>query len=68
MDAPLVRSFVVGTPLYQDLPESLKEIKVAAELDLKAFNPNWEIGYLTLKRPTDAAEIATKTGGYVDTI
>ncbi|MCU0712749.1 MAG: hypothetical protein MUC43_11865 [Pirellula sp.] len=68
VDAPLVRSFVVGTPLYQDLPESLKEVKIAAELDLKAFNPNWEIGYLTLKQPTDAATLSTKTGGYVDLI
>lgn len=68
VDAPLVRSFVVGTPLYQDLPEALKEVKIAAELDFKAFNPNWEIGYLTLKKSADAADLSAATGGYIDTI
>ena len=68
VDAPSVRSFVAGTPLHQDLPESLKEVKIAADLDLKAFSPNWEIGYLTLKKSADAAALSSTTGGYVDSI
>lgn len=68
IDAPSVRSFVTGTPLHQDLPESLKEVKIAADLDLKAFSPNWEIGYLTLKESADSATLSSITGGYEDSI
>lgn len=68
VDATSVRSFVSGTPLHQDLPESLKEVKIVADLDLKAFSPNWEIGYLKLKKSTDAMELSSTTGGYIDSI
>jgi hypothetical protein len=68
VDAPSVRSFVAGTPLYQDLPDSLREVKLVADLDLKAFSPNWEIGYLKLKKSTDAAELSSTIGGYIDSI
>jgi hypothetical protein len=68
VDAPSVRSFVVGTPLHKDLPESVGEVRIAADLDLKTFRPNWEIGYVSLTKMTDASGIATKLGGYVDSI
>ncbi|MCU0721027.1 MAG: hypothetical protein MUC83_15055 [Pirellula sp.] len=68
VDGPTVRNFVEGTPLHQDLPESLNDIKIVADLDLKAFSPNWEIGYLTLNKSTDATVLANTTGGYVDSI
>ena len=68
VDTPSVRSFVVGTPLHNDLPEAVGDVRIAADLDLKTFRPNWEIGYVSLTKLTEASNIATKLGGYVDSI
>ena len=68
VDSKSVRSFVVGTPLHKDLPEAIGEVRIAADLDLKTFRPNWEIGYVSLTKLTEASNIATTLGGYVDSI
>jgi hypothetical protein len=68
VDVPSVRSFVQGTPLFNDLNEMITEVRIAAELNLKSMQPNWEIGYVGLKGVTESNLLAKKVGGYVDSI
>ena len=54
--------------LQADLPDRLKEVRIATDLNLKSLEPAWEIGYLTLKGSANAEVIAKSVKGYVDTI
>jgi len=67
-DAKSVREFTKGTPLHDDLPESLGEIQIAGNLDLKTLETTWEIGYASFPSLPEANWIAKGVGGYVDTI
>jgi hypothetical protein len=67
-DAPSVREFTKGTPLHDDLSEKLGEVRIAAGLDLKTLEPNWEIGYVTVANLPDANWLAKAVGGYADSI
>ena len=67
-DVPSLRSLTNGKLVQSDLPESLGEVRIAAELNLKLLQPAWEIGYVTLKGAKSAELIAKSINGYVDSI
>ena len=52
-DLVALRKLTLGSPLQADLPSNVTRVRIAAELDLEALQPDWEIGYAALdKMPT----------------
>ena len=68
MDVPTVREFTKGSPIASDLSDKIGEVRIASNLDLRVLEPNWEIGYISLKGLSDPEGVAKSIGGYVDTI
>ncbi len=68
VDVPTVREFTKGSPISADLSDKIGEVRIASELDLRALEPIWEIGYISVKGLSNPEGIAKSIGGYVDTI
>ncbi|MFY7874288.1 MAG: hypothetical protein ACOVQM_02505, partial [Pirellula sp.] len=54
MDAPSIKSFVAGTPVADDIPDGLREARLAGEFELKSLNMLWQVGSVSLKQSLDA--------------
>ena len=67
-DMVALRKLTLGSPLHEDLPGNVVRVRIAAELDLESFQPDWEIGYAAVERTSTAESIAQREGGYVDTV
>jgi hypothetical protein len=67
-DMVALRKLTLGTPLHEDLPGNVLRVRIAAELDLKSFQPEWEIGYAAVEKMATAESLAQREGGYVDTL
>lgn len=68
MDAPSIKSFVAGTPVADDIPDGLREVRLAGEFELKSLNMLWQVGSVSLKQSLDATRLAKMLNGYVETI
>ncbi len=68
VDVPAVRTLTKGSLMEVDLSESIGEVRIAADLNLKLLEPLWEIGYITVTGLPDTPAIAKSVDGYVDTI
>jgi hypothetical protein len=67
-DMVALRKLTLGSPLHEDLPGNVVRVRIAAELDLESFQPDWEIGYAAVEKTSTAESIAQREGGYVDTL
>lgn len=67
-DLVALRKLTLGSPLHEDLPGNVVRVRIAAELDLESFQPDWEIGYAAVEKTSTAESIAQREGGYVDTL
>jgi len=67
-DLVALRKLTLGSPLQADLPSNVTRVRIAAELDLEALQPDWEIGYAALEKMPTAEAIAQREAGYVDTL
>lgn len=67
-DLVALRKLTLGTPLHEDLPGNVSRVRIAAELDLESFQPEWEIGYAVVEKMATAEVLAQREGGYVDTL
>lgn len=67
-DMVALRKLTLGSPLHEDLPGNVLRVRIAAELDFKSFQPDWEIGYAAVEKIATAESIAQREGGYVDTL
>jgi hypothetical protein len=67
-DMVALRKLTLGSPLHEDLPGNVVRVRIAAELDLESFQPDWEIGYAAVEKTSTAESIALREGGYVDTL
>ncbi len=67
-DMVALRKLTLGSPLHEDLPGNVVRVRIAAELDLESFQPDWEIGYAAVEKTSTAESIAQREGGYVDTV
>jgi len=67
-DMVALRKLTLGSPLHEDLPGNVVRVRIAAELDLGSFQPDWEIGYAAVEKTSTAESIAQREGGYVDTV
>ena len=67
-DMVALRKLTLGSPLHEDLPGNVLRVRIAAELDLESFQPDWEIGYAAVEKTSTAESIALREGGYVDTL
>lgn len=67
-DLVALRKLTLGSPLQSDLPNNVTRVRIAAELDLEALQPDWEIGYAALEKMPTAEVIAQREAGYVDTM
>jgi hypothetical protein len=67
-DLVALRKLTLGSPLQADLPSNVSRVRIAAELDLEALQPDWEIGYAALDKMPTAEAIAQREAGYVDTL
>lgn len=67
-DFNAIRKLSSGTPLEMDLPSGVQRVRIAAEINLAALQPEWEIGYAALERMPTAEVIAQRMAGYVDAI
>ena len=67
-DVSSLRSLTAGSMLQADLPDSMGEVRIAADLDLKSFESSWEIGYVTVAGWKNGAALAKTVKGYVDSI
>jgi hypothetical protein len=67
-DMVALRKLTLGSPLHEDLPGNVVRVRIAAELDLESFQPDWEIGYAAVEKSSTAESIAQREGGYVDTL
>lgn len=65
-DLVALRKLTLGTPLHEDLPGNVSRVRIAAELDLESFQPEWEIGYAAVEKMATAENLAQREGGYVD--
>ncbi len=68
VDVPAIRKLTPGTLLQADLSDSMGEIRIASDLNLKTFEPLWEIGYVRVANLPDAESLAKSMEGYVDSI
>ncbi len=68
LDLVSLRKLTFGTPMEMDLPSRLDRIRIAADLDLGRLQPNWEIGYGTMKQLPGSDVIADAMGGYVEKV
>ncbi len=67
-DLVALRKLTLGSPLQADLPSNVTRVRIAAELDLEALQPDWEIGYAALDKMPTAEVLAQREAGYVDTL
>ncbi|MFN9346872.1 MAG: hypothetical protein ACK6DQ_09765 [Planctomycetota bacterium] len=67
-DMVALKKLTLGTPLHEDLPGNVLRVRIAAELDLKSFQPEWEIGYAAVEKMATVEALAQREGGYVDTL
>jgi hypothetical protein len=57
-DMVALRKLTLGSPLHEDLPGNVVRVRIAAELDLESFQPDWEIGYAAVEKTSTAESIA----------
>ena len=67
-DLVALRKLTLGTPLHEDLPGNVLRVRIASELDLKALQPEWEIGYAAVEKMATPEALAQREGGYVDSL
>jgi len=67
-DLVALRKLTLGSPLHEDLPGNVVRVRIAAELDLESFQPEWEIGYAAVEKMSSADALAQREGGYVDNL
>jgi len=67
-DLVALRKLTLGSPLAEDLPGNVVRVRIAAEIDLEAFQPKWEIGYAAVTKMSTAEALAMREGGYVDSL
>jgi hypothetical protein len=67
-DVASLRTLTSGSMLQADLPETMGEVRIAADLNLKLLEPTWEIGYVTVTGWKNAESLAKSVKGYVDSI
>ena len=67
-DLVALRKLTLGSPLHEDLPGNVLRVRIAAELNLESFQPDWEIGYAAVEKMATAESLAQREGGYVDTV
>ncbi|MCU0706951.1 MAG: hypothetical protein MUF23_01530, partial [Pirellula sp.] len=67
-DLASLRQLTLGTPLEIDLPSNVDRVRLASEIDFARLQPNWEIGYATMKSIPGPDAVAQATGGYVENV
>lgn len=67
-DITSLRTLTPGSLFHSDLPESMGEVRIASELNLKTIEPSWEVGYVTLKGWKNAETLAKTANGYIDNV
>lgn len=67
-DLASLRQLTLGTPLEIDLPSNVDRVRIASEIDFARLQPNWEIGYATMKTIPGPDAVAQATGGYVEKV
>lgn len=67
-DLGSLRQLTLGTPLEVDLPSNIDRVRIACEIDFARLQPEWEVGYGTMKSIPSAETVAQATGGYVEKV
>jgi hypothetical protein len=65
-DIAALRKLTEGASMLSDLPDKVREVRMASELSIAKLRPEWEIGYVQMVSMPRAETIASNMGGYID--